>query len=233
MLFSAAQRIAVQLGEVIQTIQSVADRLHYTLEHEHWDRLIALVGEVLENLSADKQYHSIEQSDSEDVLSAWLREGGVSDAWKIAPMLVGAGLEMSALISLRELLPKNAFGDALRWFALRLKIQTLLDDAEQSTGRIASLVEAVRSIVRQERAEAADIDVHEQLRSALGVLDHKLKNARVALSDRLLFVALARLFRQRQPHLLDAIAALIETPSGSGRPPTRSDRCAMARAACR
>ena len=223
----------MQLAEVIQTIQSVADRLHYTLEHEHWDRLIALVGEVLENLSADKQYHSIEQSDSEDVLSAWLREGGVSDAWKIAPMLVGAGLEMSALISLRELLPRNAFGDALRWFALRLKIQTLLDDAEQSTGRISSLVEAVRSIVRQERAEAADIDVHEQLRSALGVLDHKLKNARVALSGRLLFVALARLFRQRQPHLLDAIAALIETPSGSGRPPTRSDRCAMARAACR
>src|SRR4029077_1298892 len=36
------------------------------------------------------------------------------------------------------------------------------------------------SIARQERAEAADIDVHEQLRSALGVLDHKLKNVRVA-----------------------------------------------------
>ena len=104
----------------------------------------------------------------------------MTDAWKIAPTLVGAGLEMSALVSLRELLPKNAFGDALRWIALRLKIQTLLDDAEQSTGRIASLVEAVRSIARQERAEAADIDVHEQLRSALGVLDRKLTNVRVA-----------------------------------------------------
>ena len=177
---SAAQRIAVQLGEVIQTIQSVAHRLHHTLEHEHWDRLIALVGEVLENPSAGRQYHSIEQSDSEDVLVAWLREGGVTDAWRIAPTLVGAGLEMSALVSLRELLPKNAFGDALRWIALRLKIQTLLNDAEQSTGRIASLVEAVRSIARQERAEAADIDVHEQLRSALSVLDRKLTNVRVA-----------------------------------------------------
>ena len=177
---SAAQRIAVQLGEVIQMIQSVAHRLHHTLEHEHWDRLIALIGEVLKNASAGRQYHSIEQSDSEDVLAAWLREGGVTDAWKIVPTLVGAGLEMSALVSLRELLPKNAFGDALRWIALRLKIQTLLDDAEQSTGRIASLVEAVRSIARQERAEAADIDVHEQLRSALGVLDRKLTNVRVA-----------------------------------------------------
>ena len=45
---SAAQRIAVHLGEVIQTIQSVAHRLHHTLEHEHWDRLIALVGRGFE-----------------------------------------------------------------------------------------------------------------------------------------------------------------------------------------
>jgi hypothetical protein len=109
-----------------------------------------------------------------------LLEGEISVAWKVGPTLVGAGLEMSALISLREILPKNAFSDALRWIALRLKIQTLLDDAEQSTGRIASLVEAVRSIARQERAEAADIDVHEQIKSALGILDHKLKNVRVA-----------------------------------------------------
>jgi CRP-like cAMP-binding protein len=79
---AAAQRIAVHLGEVIQMIQSVAHRLHHTLEHEHWDRLIALVAEVLQNLSADKHHHSIEQSDSEDALTAWLREGGVSDAWK-------------------------------------------------------------------------------------------------------------------------------------------------------
>jgi signal transduction histidine kinase len=87
---------------------------------------------------------------------------------------------MSALLPLCDLPPKNAFDDAMRWIVLRMTMQTLLDDAEQCTGRIASLVEAVRSIARQERAEAVDIDVHEQLKSALGVLDHKLKNVRVA-----------------------------------------------------
>ena len=125
------------------------------------------MGEVLENLSTGKHHHSIEQSDSEDALAAWLRECGVTDAWKIAPVLVGAGLDTSALVSLREGLPTNAFGDAVRWIALRMTIQTLLDDAEQCTGRIASLVDAVRSSAKQERAEAADIDVHEQIRSAL------------------------------------------------------------------
>jgi CRP-like cAMP-binding protein len=43
---SAAQRIAVHLGEVIETIQSVAHGLHRTLDHQHWDRLIAIVDEV-------------------------------------------------------------------------------------------------------------------------------------------------------------------------------------------
>jgi signal transduction histidine kinase len=179
---AAAQRVAVHLGEVIQTIQEVAHRLHHALEHEHWDPLIALMGKVVENLSTRKDHHSIERSDSEDALAIWLREGGVPGAWKIAPVLVGAGLDKSALSSLRNDLPANAFGDAVQWIALRVTIQTLLDDAEQCTGRISGLVDAVRSSAKQERAETADIDVHEQIRSALSVLDHKIKDLRVTQS---------------------------------------------------
>jgi CRP-like cAMP-binding protein len=176
---AAAQRIAVHLGEVIQAIQSVAHRLHHALEPDHWDRLIALAGEALENVLASRHNQSVEQSDSEDALGVWLRESGVAAAWKIAPVLVSARVERKALASLREDLPPSAFGDAVRWIALRLTIRALLDDAEQCTGRIADLVDAVRSSARQERAEAADIDVHEQIKSALSVLDHKLKNVRV------------------------------------------------------
>jgi signal transduction histidine kinase len=176
---AAAQRVAVHLREVIQTIQEVAHRLHHALEHEHWDRLMALMDKVVGNLSTRKEHHSIEQSDSEDALATWFREGGVPDAWKIAPVLVGAGLDKNALISLRDDLPANAFSDGVQWIALRVTIQTLLNDAEQCTGRIASLVDAVRSSTKQERAETADIDVHEQIRSALAVLDHKIQDLRV------------------------------------------------------
>jgi signal transduction histidine kinase len=176
---AAAQRIAVHLGEVIQTIQMVAHRLHHKLEAEHWDRLIALAGDALGNMKATRHNHTIEQSDSEDVLGAWLLQGGVADAWKIAPVLVSAGLEKGGLASLRQEVPPDAFGDAVKWIALRLTIRTLLDDAKQCTGRIADLVDAVRSSARQERAEAADIDVHGQINDALKTLDHKLKNIRV------------------------------------------------------
>ena len=176
---AAAQRIAVYLGEVIQTIQAVAHELHQTLEGDHWDRLIRLADEALQSLPANGSNHSIEQSDSEDVLGAWLKENGVPNAWKIAPILVGAGVDPVALASLREDFPAGAFANAIRWIALRVTIRSLLDDAEQCTERIASLVDAVRSSARQERAETADIDVHEQIRSALAVLEPKLKNVRL------------------------------------------------------
>jgi hypothetical protein len=147
---AVAQRIAVHLGEVIQAIQSVAHRLHHALEPDHWDRLIALAGEALENVLASRHNQSVEQSDSEDALGVWLRENGVAAAWKIAPVLVSARVERKALASLREDLPPSAFGDAVRWIALRLTIRALLDDAEQCTGRIANLVDAVRPSARQE-----------------------------------------------------------------------------------
>ncbi len=175
---AAAQRIAVHLGDVIVTVQSVAHQLHQTLEADHWDRLIALRDDALGNLSSRGTDHSIEQSDSEDVLGAWLQENGVNNAWKLAPVLVGARLDATALASLSDF-PPGAFPDAIRWIALQVMIRTLLDDAEQCTGRIADLVDAVRSTARQERAETADIDVHEQIRNALSVLDHKLKDVRV------------------------------------------------------
>jgi signal transduction histidine kinase len=176
---AAAQRVAVYLGELIQTIQTVAHELHQTLEGDHWDRLIKLADDALKSPAANGSNHSIEQSDSEDVLGAWLKENGVPNAWKIAPILVGTGVESGKLASLRVELPPGAFGNAIRWIALRLTIRSLLDDAEQSTGRIASLVDAVRSSARQERAETADIDVPEQIRSALSLLESKLKNIRV------------------------------------------------------
>ena len=176
---AAAQRIAVYLGEVIQTIQAVAHELHQTLEGNHWDRLIRLADEALQSFPANGSKHSIEESDSEDVLGAWLKESGVPNAWKIAPILVGADVDPVALASLREDFPAGAFANAIRWIALRVTIRSLLDDAEQCTERIASLVDAVRSSARQERAETADIDVHEQIRSALAVLEPKLKNVRL------------------------------------------------------
>lgn len=177
---AAAQRIAVHLGDVILNVQAVAHQLHQTLAAEHWERLITLTDKALANPPSAGN-HSIEQSDSEDRLAFWLQENSVANAWKLAPVLLGARLDATVLTELRSHLPPNAFPDAVRWMALRLLIKGLLDDAEQCTGRIAGLVDAVRSSARQERAETTDVNIHEQIRNALTVLEHKFRNIRVTL----------------------------------------------------
>ena len=87
---------------MIQTIQSVAHELHHKLEHKQLGSVDRSRERGMKNPSAGKRHHSFEQSDSEDALTAWLREGGVSDAWKIAPVLVGAGLEIDRGFALRQ-----------------------------------------------------------------------------------------------------------------------------------
>ncbi len=176
---AAAQRIAAYLGDVIVTVQSVAHQLHQILSASHWERLITLTDNALAHLPSGGINHSIEQSDSEDALAVWLQENGVANPWKLAPILLGARLDAEVLTSLRGALPAGAFPEATRWIALRLAIRALLDDAEQCTGRIAGLVDAVRSSARQERAETADIDIHEQIREALSALDHHFKHVHV------------------------------------------------------
>ena len=178
---AAAQRTAVHLGDVIVNVQAVAHQLHRMLTAEHWERLIALTGNALAHPPSAGNNHSIEQSDSEDGLAVWLQENSVANAWKLAPVLLGARLDATVLADLGSHLPTDAFPDAVRWIALRLMIRGLLDDAEQCTGRIADLVDAVRSSARQERAEATDVNIHEQIRNALTVLDPKFKNIRLTL----------------------------------------------------
>jgi hypothetical protein len=57
----------VPLFADIKDEDSVVRQLH-ALEPDHWDRLIALVGEALENALASRHNQSMEQSDSEDAL---------------------------------------------------------------------------------------------------------------------------------------------------------------------
>ncbi len=115
---AAAQRIAVYLGEIIQTIQGVAHELHQTLEADHWDRLIRLADDALKNFVTDGSDHSIEQSDSEDVLGAWLKENGV-------PM-PGRSRRSSSVLEWNPDADRfasrgssgAAFANAIRWIAL-------------------------------------------------------------------------------------------------------------------
>jgi signal transduction histidine kinase len=58
-------------------------------------------------------------------------------------------------------------------------MQALLNTIGQSTTRISTLVNAVKSYVYMDQAPSQEIDVHEGLENTLVILHHKLKNIEV------------------------------------------------------
>src|SRR2546430_1428929 len=65
---------------------------------------------------------------------------------------------------------------ALRWVAATLTAQALAAELQESTRRMSSLVDAVKSYAYVDRGDLVEVDLHEGLETTLVVLGHKLKN---------------------------------------------------------
>ena len=57
-----------------------------------------------------------------------------------------------------------------------MNLKSLLSQVEQSTGRIAELVKAVKSYSYMDQSPMQEVDIHDGLESTLTMLGHKLKN---------------------------------------------------------
>ena len=97
-------------------------------------------------------------------------------AWDLAPTFVSAGVDIAWLEELAAKLPAASHADALGWLEARLNLKSLLSQVEQSTGRIAELVKAIKSYSYMDQSPMQEVDIHEGIESTLTMLGHKLKN---------------------------------------------------------
>ena len=121
----------------------------------------------------------LERSDRAEAIATWLEAHHVASAWELAPTFVGAGLDSAWLEEFAAKLPSASHADALGWLEARLNLKSLLLQVEQSTGRIAELVKAIRSYSYMDQSPMQEIDVHDGIESTLTMLGHKLKNVTV------------------------------------------------------
>ncbi len=111
------------------------------------------------------------RSDREEALAAWLAAAGVPDAGEAAATFVDAGLDAATLADAAADVPPAARGAALAWLESVLADARLLAAVRQATGRVAQLVEAMKSYTQMDRARGlVDVDVHGGLESALALL---------------------------------------------------------------
>ncbi len=143
-----------------------------------WDRtmlqtLIRLQEEAAERVPKAVALSPLEASDAEDVIADWLDGHGVRDGWDLAPTFVAAGLDAAWLDRVEATVDPGCLEAALRWLNYTIDTELLMNEIEDSTTRISTLVGAAKQYSQIDRAPYQVVDVHELLDSTLLMLSGK------------------------------------------------------------
>ena len=123
----------------------------------------------------------LEQSDREEQLTGWLEAHQVQDAWKLAPVLVEAGVDSGELDSLVEHIGPEPLGEVFGRVAALLTAAALVHEIEHSTARISELVKAIKEYSYMDQAPEQEVDLHSGLDSTLTIMAYKIRKADVAI----------------------------------------------------
>lgn len=142
-------------------------------------RLVALQEQTVERVAQDRPHLSpVAQADREDALVDRLEGLGVAGTYDLAGVLVTAGLDETWLDELCAVFDGQPDGP-LRWISYTLETEALMDEIEDASTRISTLVAAVKQYSHMDGPTHADVDVHPGLESTVVMLGHKLAGIEV------------------------------------------------------
>jgi signal transduction histidine kinase len=154
-----------------------------------WDKatlvtLIRLQEEAAERVPKAQALSPLEASDREDAIADWLEERGCHDGWQLAPTFVAAGLDTDWLNHVEAAVDDpDTLGSALRWLNYTVDTELLMNEIEDSTTRVSTLVGAAKQYSQLDRAPYQVVDVHELLDSTLLMLGGKIGDGITVVKD--------------------------------------------------
>jgi len=181
---SAAVRATSALRERIaglrEKLRSIAAK---ELPASALDTLIVLQTEAVERVAKAPALSPIETSDREDQLADWLDEADVPGGWELAPVFVQAGLDTAWLDRVAAAVDPDLLTGALKWVHCAVETELLIDEIEDATGRISTLVGAAKQYSQLDRAPYQVADVQELLDSTLMMLGAKIGDGITVVRD--------------------------------------------------
>lgn len=222
---AAAERAASQMIEALETVNSTIRRfVEAGIERDVAAELLELQQQAVSSAAGHSALSALDASDAEEEILEALEDLDIPEAWKLAEPLSLAGVDASWLQRVTKLAGPAAAG-MFEWVAASITALSLAEELQESTGRMTSLVGAVKSYAYMDRGDVVEIDLHEGLETTVVVLGHKLKQTSIKMVreyDRALPKLMARGSELNQvwtnllDNAIDAITSKVADAGGSG-----------------
>ena len=142
---AAAVRATATLRERVAAMRHKLGNLASgKVDGETLNRLTAVQEEAVEKLAKAPTLSPIEAGDAEDELTDWMDERGVRAAWELAPTLAQAGITPSWLERVATAVAPTHLENGLRWVTYALETELLMNEIDDATQRISTLVAAAK-----------------------------------------------------------------------------------------
>lgn len=141
--------------------------------------LVKLQEKAVERVAKAPKLSPLETSDAEDEVSDWLDDHGIAGGWDVAPVLVAGGLDVEWLETSLLPCPAAVTGSAVHWLRYTVETEMLMNEIEDATTRVSTLVGAAKQYSQMDRAPFQVVDVHELLDSTLVMFGGKLGDVQV------------------------------------------------------
>jgi signal transduction histidine kinase len=135
--------------------------------------LTRLQEEAAERVPKAIKLDPLETSDREDAITDWLDERIVADGWQLSPTFVQANIDIDFLEHVAATVDEATLEPAMRWLYYTVETELLMNEIEDATTRVSTLVNAARQYSQLDRAPFQVVDVHELLDSTLLMLAGK------------------------------------------------------------
>ncbi len=150
---------------------------------ETMDTLIKLQERAVELVAKAPKLSPLETNDREDAITDWLEDHDIAGGWDLAPIYVQAGLDTAWLDHVADTVDAATLEAALRWLGYTVETELLMNEIEDSTTRISTLVGAAKQYSQLDRAPYQVVDVHELLDSTLMMLGGKIPPGITVVKD--------------------------------------------------
>jgi len=171
----AASSLRDRLADMRLELATIASRF----DRSTFASLVQLEAEAVEGVKTAPQLTPMDTSDLEDRLGEWLEEHQISDGWDLAPVFVQAGLSETYLARVADAVDAPNLESAVRWLTRAVEAEILMDEIQDSTTRVSTLIAAAKQYSQMDRAPYQVVDVHELLDSTLTMLAPKLGDIEV------------------------------------------------------